>query len=258
MEPKQLKLSVVIPAFNEEHRIEQSLRTLFAFFKDVDYEYEIIISDDGSTDATCDIVKKFTLGWKNLRVLSNPHKGKAPTIISGINSAVGEFVLMTDVDLSVDITEFPKLFGYVKNAGYDIAIASREGVGAQRINEPLMRHIMGRVFNLLVQVMLLPGIQDTQCGFKLFKTTVAQRIFKHTLLYSANDPEIKGGRVSAFDVEILYVAKKLGYKIKQVPIIWVYADKSKVHNLKDSYYNAKDVFKVRLFSILKKYKFKKI
>ena len=251
-------LSVVIPVYNEEQRIETNLRKLYSFFKNVEYDYEIVISDDGSTDNTTDIVTKFINGWSNLRVLKNLHKGKAPAIISGINNANGKYVLMTDIDLSVDITELPKLLGYVKDSDYDIAIASREGSGARRINEPFTRHIMGRVFNALVQIVLLPGIQDTQCGFKLFKTEVAQDIFKHTLLYSINDPEIKGGRVSAFDVEILFVAKKLGYTVRQVPIVWVYGDKSKVHNLKDSYYNAKDVFKVRLFSISKKYNFKNI
>jgi len=255
---KQIMLSVVIPVYNEEQRIEINLRKLYSFFKDVDYSYEIIISDDGSSDNTADIVKKFINGWSNLTLLNNIHKGKAPTIIAGINNAKGQYVLMSDIDLSVDITELPKLLSHVKNGNYDLAIASREGYGAKRIGEPTMRHVMGRIFNALVQIVLLPGIQDTQCGFKLFKTEVAQNIFKHTLLYSLNDPEIKGGRVSAFDVEILFVARQLGYMIKQVPVVWIYGDKSKVHNLKDSYYNAKDVFKVRIFSISKKYSFKTI
>ena len=135
-----------------------------------------------------------------------------------------------------------------------MAIASREGKGAKRIDEPTIRHVMGRVFNYLVQLVILPGINDTQCGFKLFRTSSAIEIFKHTLLYSLDDEVISGGKVSAFDVEILYLAKRMGLKIKEVPVVWIYQDESKVHNIKDSYYNAKDVLVVRLNSLLGKYK----
>ena len=112
---------------------------------------------------------------------------------------------------------------------------------------------MGRVFNMLVQAVVLPGINDTQCGFKLFKTDAIWHIFQHTKLYGIKNKEITGGKVSAFDVEILFVARRLGYKIKEVPVTWYYADGSKVHSIKDSYYNAKDVFRVRLYSWLNAY-----
>ncbi len=246
-------LSIVVPAYNEERRIEGCIKEIFRFMRSQDYLYEVIISDDGSSDRTRDIVKKYQRDWPNLILHENIHRGKAVTVISGINRASGKFVLFTDVDLSVSIDETPKLLNWLENQNYDVAIASREGTGAKRINEPNTRHIMGRVFNALVQVAVLPGINDTQCGFKMFRTPVIQEIFKRTKLYSLQDKEIKGGRVSAFDVEILYLAKKLGYKIKEVPVTWVYDGDSKVHNFKDSYYNARDVFQVKFNSLVGKY-----
>jgi len=246
---KDLKLTIVLPAYNEESRIYDSLVLIREFFLKKDYRYEVLVSDDGSTDQTIDIVEDLTERWKELRILKNKHKGKAPAIISGIVHAKSEFVLFSDVDLSVPIDEIDKMVVWLEDQHYDIAIATREGTGAKRVGEPLIRHIMGRVFNYLVQLVILPGINDTQCGFKLFKTKIAQDIFKYTKLYSLDDPVITGSKVSGFDVELLYVARKLGYKIKQVPVIWTYMDNSKVHNIKDSYYNAMDVFKVRLNSL---------
>lgn len=247
------KLSIVIPTYNEELRIEESIHRIVNFMNTQGYRYEIVISDDGSTDETKNIVKKYQEEYENLVLLENPHKGKAPSLISGVYSTRGDFTLFTDVDLSVGIEELPKLLNWVENQEYDIAIASREGKGAKRINEPLPRHIMGRVFNILVQIVILPGINDTQCGFKLFKSDAIKKIFTKTLLYSASDPEIKGGKVSGFDVEMLFVARLLGYRIKEVPVLWTYGEQSKVHKLKDSYYNAKDVFRVRLNKLKGKY-----
>jgi|694.fasta_scaffold02523_20 dolichyl-phosphate beta-glucosyltransferase len=246
-------LSIVIPAYNEEKRIELCLKKIYEFMKNQNYLYEVIVSDDGSKDQTKEIVRRYKEHWLNLVLLENVHKGKAPAIISGIYRAIGKYTIFTDVDLSVPIDELPKMLNWVENYGYDVSIATREGVGAKRIGEPVLRHLMGRVFNTLVQIVLLPGVNDTQCGFKLFKTEAVQKIFKYTKLYSPNDKEITGGKVSAFDVEILFVAKKLGYTIKEVPVTWYYVDGSKVHNLKDSYYNAKDVFRVKLNSLLRQY-----
>lgn len=247
-------LTIVIPTYNEEKRLEKSLLALNDFMRSQTYNYEVIISDDGSTDHTTDIVEEFMKEWKSLKLIKNKHKGKAPAIISGIYASNSKFTLFTDIDLSVSITELPKLLNWVDEKDFDIAIASREGVGAKRVNEPYIRHLMGRVFNLLVQLLVLPGINDTQCGFKLFKTNIIKNIFDRTILYGRNDKEIKGAKVSAFDVELLYVGKLLGYKIKEVPVTWIYADNSKVHNLKDSYYNAKDVVRVRLNSLKGLYK----
>ena len=246
-------LSIVVPAYNEEKRIEACLKKIYEFTQSQGYDYEVIISDDGSKDDTRTIVKRYAEDWNNLVLLENKHKGKAPAIIAGVNKAKGKYTLLTDVDLSVSIDELPKMLNWVQNQGFDISIATREGVGAKRINEPQLRHIMGRVFNYLVKATVLPGINDTQCGFKLFKTSLIQEIFNYTKLYKLDDKEITGGKVTAFDVEILYIARRLGYKTKEVPVTWYYADGSKVHSIKDSYYNALDVLKVRAFALLNYY-----
>lgn len=243
---QEIFLSIVIPAYNEEKRIEKSLEKIYSYLKTQPYSYEIIVSDDGSTDSTREIINRHKEDWPELKLLENKHKGKAPAVISGVKSARGEFILFTDVDLSVSIDEVGKMLVWVEDQGYDLAIASREGPGAIRMNEPHLRHFMGRIFNFLVQLIVLPGINDTQCGFKLFTKKSALEIFNVTKLYSDKDGEISGAKVSGFDVEILFIARKLGYKIKEVPVTWVYKDSSKVHNLKDSYYNFMDVLRVRL------------
>lgn len=249
MRTKEIFLSLVLPAYNEEKRIEQSLEKLYRYFVKQPYPYEVIVSDDGSTDSTKEIIKRHQDNWPELKLLKNKHRGKAPSLISGIKSARGKFVLFSDVDLSVSIEELGKMLAWVENQDYDIAIASREGQSAVRVNEPYMRHLMGRVFNFIVQLLVLPGINDTQCGFKLFTKEAARDIFQVTKLYTDKDIEITGAKVSGFDVEILFVARKLGYKIKEVPVTWIYKDNSKVHSIKDSYYNLVDVLKVRLNSI---------
>lgn len=252
-ENNSVDLSLIIPAFNEEKRIVSSLRQIHSFFKSKDYKYEVIVSDDGSTDSTVSIVEDFMKDWPQLRVLKNKHKGKAPTLLSGFKNADGKYVFFSDTDLSVSITELPKLLTWIIDQDCDVVIATREGIGAQRINEPNIRHLMGRAFNIVVQILLLPGINDTQCGFKGFKKDVIEKIMNRTVIYSIKNKEIAHAKVSAFDVELLYTAKKLGYKIKEVPVTWTFADRSTVHNLKDSYYNLMDVLKIKWYSILGKY-----
>ncbi len=251
---KELFLSIVIPAYNEEKRIERSLEKIYHYLRSQPFPYEVIISDDGSTDSTREIVKRHQEDWLELELLENPHRGKAPAVISGMKHANGRYVLFTDVDLSVSIEEVGKMLVWLEDQGYDIAIASREGPGAVRMNEPYMRHIMGRIFNFIVQILVLPGINDTQCGFKLFRQLPADMIFQQVRLYSDTDSEITGAKVSGFDVEILFIARKLGYKIKEVPVTWVYKDNSKVHSLKDSYYNFMDVLRVKMNGIKGLYK----
>ena len=242
------KLSIVIPTYNEEKRIEASLSKMKAYLETNDYDYEIVVSDDGSTDTTPQVIKNLQKDWKNLILQKNPHRGKGSALISGVKVVSKDYVYLADADLSVSIEEMPKFLVWITENSYDIAIATREGTGAMRVNEPYMRHFMGRIFNLIVQLVILPGINDTQCGFKLFKTKVAKDVFNHTLLYTAKDPVIKKGRLGAFDVEFIYVAKKMGYKIKEVPVTWVYGEESKAHKLRDSYYNTVDVLRVRINS----------
>jgi DUF1365 family protein len=130
-------------------------------------------------------------------------------------------------------------------AEFDVVIASREGVTAHRIGEPAYRHFMGRVFNWFVQLLLLPGIEDSQCGFKLFTREAAQQLIERTLLYRNLDTEVAGARVTAFDVELLVIARRLGYRIESIPVEWTYGTSSKVNPIRDSLYNARDLLMIK-------------
>ncbi len=243
---KRPQLSIVIPLYNEENRVLKSLNGLVNFVDSVDYPVEVILVDDGSTDQTGKIVKDFIASRENFRCQRIPHQGKAVGIMTGFGLARGKLLLQTDIDLAVPLSELPKFFLWITEQDFAVIIASREGIGARRVGEPYLRHLMGRVFNLLVQLLLLPGINDTQCGFKLFTAKAAEEIFSHLRLYRPDSAEIKGARLTAFDVEVLYLARFLGYKIKEVPVTWSYGAESKVHPLRDSIHNARDVFSVRL------------
>lgn len=244
------KLSIVVPTYNEETRINSTLRKMNEYFEKSNYQdYQIIISDDGSTDKTLEIVKKYKEIWKNLELLENKHRGKAPTVLSGLDYASGSIVAFIDADLAVDINDLDKLLTPIQNGIADVVIASREKEGAVRVNEPKTRHIMGRVFNFIVQALVLRGIDDTQCGFKAFTKEAFNDIYKNLYVFKDLDKEIDKPRVSAFDIEVLFLAKKLNYTIAEVGITWTYFGDSKVHNIKDSYYNLKDVINVWLANL---------
>lgn len=251
-----IELSIIIPTYNEETRINSTLRAIHDYLEKENYQnYEVIVSDDGSTDSTISIVKKYKQNWDNLILLENKHRGKAATVFSGLSSGKGKILVFTDADLSAGITELPKMLRPIREDEADITIASREERGAVRIDEPQIRHIMGRVFNILVQTLVLKGIKDTQCGLKGFKREVYQDILKRLYVYSDQNLEILYPKVSAFDIEILFIARNLNYRIKEVPVKWVYIGDSKVHNIKDSYYNASDVLKIWWANIKGNYNF---
>lgn len=240
---KGLFLSVVVPAYNEEKKILNTLKVIDSYLSSQDYSYEIIIANDGSSDSTFSIASTYASTSQNIRVLDLPHRGKANTVIDGIKSSKGKYILFTDADNATPISEVKKLLHYVSSEDYDLAIGSREGVGAVRKNEPFIRHMMGRIFNSIIQFLLVDGIEDTQCGFKLFKNKVAQQIISRMKLYDGTKI-IDVPKVTAFDVEMLFIAKKLGYKIKPVPVEWTYGDDSKVSHLRDSINNFLEVVKV--------------
>lgn len=239
----KIYLSVVIPAYNEEKNILTTLKKVEAYLEKQDFSYEILVMDDGSSDSTAEIANNFAKANKNVQVFVLPHRGKAPTVIDGMEKATGKFILFSDADLATPIEEVKKLLHYLVDDNYDLSIASREGVGAVRRNEPFIRHLMGRVFNYIVQILLVKGLNDTQCGFKLFKHNVCKNIVSKLSLYK-NSKEIKVPKVTAFDVEILFVAKKLGYKIKSVPVEWTYVETPRISPLRDSIVNFLDVVKV--------------
>ncbi len=237
-------LSVVIPAYNEERRLPQTLTRVHDYLARQNYPSELIVVDDGSRDRTADTVAAFARTHPNVRLIRNDHRGKGYTVRTGMLAARGHIVLFSDADLSTPIEDVEKLMPWFER-GFDIVIGSREGIGAQRIQEPFYRHVMGRVFNLVVQLLTVRGIQDTQCGFKAFRDDVARDIFSRLQLYGENAQRVQNGMVTAFDVEALFVARKAGYRIKEVPVEWRYGTETKVNPLKDSWRNFRDVVLVR-------------
>ncbi len=238
-------LSIVIPAYNEERRLSGSLEKVLAFLQSRDYPAEVIVVDDGSTDNTVGLVEGFMTRYPFVSIIKNDHRGKGYAVRTGMLAAQGTYVLFSDADLATPIDEVDKLLAFLED-GYDIAIGSREGLGAQRINEPGYRHLMGRVFNLLVRLVAVGGFQDTQCGFKCFRHEVAQDLFQRVQLYGAEAGLAKGGMVTGFDVEVLFLALKRGYKVKEVPVQWYYVATTNVSPLLDSVRMFTDVLRVRL------------
>jgi glycosyltransferase involved in cell wall biosynthesis len=226
-------LSIVIPAYNEAGRLPASLEQLADYLAAQPYTSEVLVVDDGSTDNTAAVAEGFAAQFRSLRVLREPHRGKGGTVKAGMLAASGDHVLFADADFSMPVGDLAK-FVPVLHAGYDVAIASREGPGARRFNEPGYRHLMGRVYNLIVRLFAIGGLQDTQCGFKCFRREVAQKVFR---LQTMNG--------WGFDVEVLYIARKHGYRISEVPIDWYYGASSKVSPVRDTMRMFREVFEVR-------------
>lgn len=245
-------VSVVIPAYNEERRLPQTLQRVDEYFAQQSYPVEIIVVDDGSSDGTARVVTSFIETHPRVRLIKNDHRGKGYTVRTGMLAARGHIVLFSDADLSTPIEDIEKLLPWFER-GYDIVIGSREGVGAQRIREPFYRHLMGRVFNLIVRMLTVSGIQDTQCGFKAFRDDVAQDVFSRVLLYGKDAKPVTNGMVTAFDVEVLFIGAKAGYRIQEVPVQWQYGTETKVNPLKDSWRNFRDVVMVRWNDLRGKY-----
>lgn len=240
-------LSVIVPAYNEEPNFQKgSLDEVPKYLQKRDYSYEILIVDDGSEDKTAELAEDFAKKYKNVRVVKNPHQGKAETVKTGVAEAQGELILFTDFDQATPISEVEKLLGHFPQ--FDIVIGSRQLPGAKREKEPFHRHLMGLVFNLVVQTIAVRGIWDTQAGFKCFKAEAAKKLFGELKVYGTGK-KVQGALVTAFDVELLFIAKKRGYKIKEVPIIWHHEPTTRVNPLKDSVRMFRDVLKVRLNDI---------
>lgn len=253
-----LEYSIVITAYNEADKISATLTQIVNFMREFCGNFEVVVNDDGSKDNTADIVEQFSKENPEVKILRNPHRGKGPGIWSGIMEAKGDLIYMADADLSAPISELKKLSIWIKDQGFDIVIASREGTGAQRIDEPFYRHLMGRVFNFWVKIVAVPGINDTQCGFKLFKKFAAKDVFDRLRIYGSEAPEIKKAYMGAFDVEVLYIAKKLKYKVKEVPVTWKYVKTTRLSPFSDSLKMAMDVFKIRINDLRGVYKPSKV
>ena len=237
-------LSVVIPAYNEEKRLSKTLREIDRYLKEQFYGYEIIVVSDGSKDNTAGVVKKLQSEIKNLKLIDNKENyGKGYVTRQGMMEAQGKYRLFTDADNSTAIEQVEKLLPFF-NQNYDIVIGSRDIKGAKlAVPQPWYRRILGNIFALFVHMIIgLWGIQDTQCGFKALSAKAVNDIFLKCRIDRW-----------AFDPEILKIGKKLGYKIKQVPITWVNDPESKV-KLKGMIRMALDLLKIRWNFITRKYK----
>ncbi|PKL78487.1 MAG: hypothetical protein CVV25_11400 [Ignavibacteriae bacterium HGW-Ignavibacteriae-4] len=225
-------LSIVIPAYNEADRIEASLQKAVDYLGQKDYEYEIIVADDGSTDDTVAIANKFGSKVKAYALPKNTGKGAA--VRMGMLKATGEIRIFTDADFSTPIYEIEKIIYSMKN-NFDIVIGSRAlDYGMVKEHQPFYREFMGKTFNKFVQLMVIKGIKDTQCGFKGFKADAAEDIFSRA--------KING---FSFDVEALYLARKAGYKIDEVPVEWYNDDRSKVNPITDSISMLLEIMKIK-------------
>lgn len=244
-------LSVVIPSYNELKNIKRNvLDQVVDYLKKQAYEWEVLLSDDGSTDGTTEKLHEFSKKDKRIHVVENIHAGKGPTVQSGMLKASGEWILFTDFDQSTPLSEIEKLLAFQKT--HQVIIGSREIAGARRDKEPLHRHIMGKGFNILVQTLAIPGIYDTQCGFKLFRRDACQDIFSKLVVYGRSK-ERHDAFTGAFDVEALFLARKNGYKIQEVPIVWHHNETDRVSPVKDSLRMLTDIIKVRIADFSGKY-----
>jgi dolichyl-phosphate beta-glucosyltransferase len=216
-------LSIVIPCYNEEQRLPQTIEQIERYLEGKD-DYELILVDDGSSDGTRMVMDTAAERNRFVRVETLPHnRGKGRALAEGVAAAKGSEILVTDADLSTPIEELPKLQGELER-GAGVAIASRALKGSRvEVAQPFYRVLMGKAFNLLVQAVLLPGIWDTQCGFKLFRADVAHEVFAELTTDGFG-----------YDPEVLYRAKRRGVKIAEVPVIWRNSAPTKVSPIKSS------------------------
>lgn len=224
--------SLVIPAHNEEARLPHTLGQVVDFLDSQPYTSEVIVVENASSDRTFQVASAFAESHPRCRVLSEPRRGKGNAVRTGLLAARGQFCMFADADFSMPVSEIPRFLPPQTEA--DIVIASREAPGAVRYHEPLQRHLSGRVFNTLIRALVLPGLQDTQCGFKCFRATVAEDLVRHQTL---------GGW--SFDVELLAIARLRGYRIAELPIPWYFNPESKVSLLRDSWRMFLDLLKIR-------------
>ncbi len=229
-------ISLIIPTFNEALRLPKSLEKLAIFLEIFGEETEVIVVDDCSTDDTSEIALGFKNKIQNLRVLRlDKNRGKGWAVKNGVLAARGEIVVFTDADFSTPIEELDKLLEKIK-AGYDIAIGSRATDRTLvKKHQNFLRESMGRIFNTIVQLLAVPGIKDTQCGFKAFLVSSTHDIFEKQMIYDFG-----------FDVELLFLAQKKRLKIAEVSVLWSNDESSKVNPLKDSLLTLYDLIKIRI------------
>lgn len=224
-------VSIIIPAYKEEERLAASLQKINEYFSSHNYNYEIIVVDDGSKDKTSEIAQSFP---KVKVLIQEVNKGKGAAVRRGMLESTGKFRLFTDADLSTPIYEFEKLYKQFNN-GFDVVIGSRAlDYSMIKVHQPFYRELMGKTFNKIVQLLVVKGISDTQCGFKAMSSQAAVEIFSKC--------KIDG---FGFDVEMLFLADKYKYKIKEISVEWYNDDRSKVDPIKDSIKMFLEILRIR-------------
>ncbi len=235
-------LSIVVPAFNEESRIGASIERLRDFLNTFEKTWEIVVVDDGSSDRTAEIVEQHSASDGRIRLIKAEHGGKGAAVKRGMIEATGDWRFLSDADLSMPPENLERFFSNDGMPAFDVSIGSREAIGARRIGEPWRRHFLGRIYNWTVKLVALRGIEDTQCGFKLFSAESANVVFPVQQLDGWS-----------FDVENLFIARRAGFSIGEIPIDWQYFEGSKV-TLAGSIAAYVDIFRVRLNHLFGKYK----
>jgi dolichyl-phosphate beta-glucosyltransferase len=226
-------LSIIIPAHNEENRLPRTLEQVSAFLAQQSYEAEVLVIENGSSDRTPEVAEGFASQHKNMRVIRIAERGKGLAVRHGMLAAQGQYRFMCDADLSMPIGEVNKFLPPALQA-FDIAIGSREVKGARRYNEPFHRHFGGRFVNLIIRFFILPQLQDTQCGFKCFRAEVAEDLFRRQTLDGWS-----------FDIELMFIAYRRGYRVTEIPINWYYRTESKISAVRDAMRMIGDIFRIR-------------
>lgn len=234
-------LSVVIPALNEAGRLPSTLERLYQYLSDQHYTWEIIVVSNGSTDGTEEVVREAAERIPNLDLVTLRQRGKGVASRFGALRSRGEIVFLCDADLSMPPENLARFIDTIQSV--DIVVGSREAPGARRYDEPGYRHVMGRVFNTLVRLLAVPGVEDTQCGFKAFRRQAADELFDRQMITGFG-----------FDVELLYLARKYGYRMAELGIEWHFNDDTRVRAGADTLNMLGELLMIRYRDLIGRYR----
>ncbi len=236
-------ISIVIPAYNESARLRPTLDRILNFVGEQAWDSEVIVVDDGSRDGTASLVEEYARTNDIVRLVLNPgNRGKGYSVRNGVLNAQGSIILFTDADLSAPIEEAPKLLAALEG-GADVAIGSRwVRTELQTQRQSVARQVMGRAFNTLLRILLRLDFKDTQCGFKAFRRSAAKALFPRQ--------KIEGW---GFDAELLFLARKLGIQVAEVPVVWSHDAGTRIHPLADGSKMVMELLRIRWYSLLGKY-----
>lgn len=245
-------LSIVIPAYDEAENIHSGVLARVAdYLATRSYSHEVLLSDDGSLDETADLAEAFSKEHPTFRLLRNEHMGKAHAVTAGLMAARGRYIMFMDMDLSTSLDHIDELVDALESSA-DVVVASREAKGAVRLASPWRRRLLGKAFNLLIQALVLPGFWDTQCGFKGFRKEVAQDLVSSLVVFNKGSAAT-GPRVTAFDVELLVIARERGYRILQLPVTWRHVKTRRVNLVREALSMLRELLAIRWARWRRKY-----